>query len=161
MSIQQVLLSNTFNEFRITTNQVINAINGINPSSGVLVANSITSNANLIAPVIISNTVFSTTGQIELPAGSTGDRGSSNVGSIRYNTDLDTFEGYGALGWGAIGGGGGATGGNTDQVFFENEQVVNNSYSITAGKNAMSVGPITIANGITLEVPSGSRLVIL
>jgi hypothetical protein len=35
------------------------------------------------------------------------------------------------------------------------------NYSITAGKNAMSVGPITIASGVTVTVPSGQRWVIL
>lgn len=54
------------------------------------------------------------------------------------------------------GGGGGATGGGTDEVFYENDATVNVNYTISSGKNAMSAGPITIANGITVTIPDGS-----
>jgi hypothetical protein len=50
---------------------------------------------------------------------------------------------------------GGATGAGTDRTFYENDQSVNTNYTITAGKNAMSAGPITINNGITVTVPDG------
>ena len=50
----------------------------------------------------------------------------------------------------------GATGGGSDSIFYENGQTVNSSYSITAGKNAGSFGPITVASGITVTVPTGS-----
>lgn len=53
-------------------------------------------------------------------------------------------------------GGGGATGGGSDQVFFQNSQTVTTSYSIPSGKNAMTAGPITINSGVTVTVPSGS-----
>jgi hypothetical protein len=52
--------------------------------------------------------------------------------------------------------GGGATGGAGDTVFFENSQVVNNSYTLTAGKNAISAGPITIADTKTVVIPTGA-----
>ena len=54
------------------------------------------------------------------------------------------------------GGGGGATGGGTDEVFYENDATVNVNYTISSGKNAMSAGPITIADGITVTIPNGS-----
>ena len=71
--------------------------------------------------------------------------------------------GSGVLSFSTIsgGGGGGATGGGSDEVFYENDQVVTTNYSITASHNAMSVGPITINNGVTVTVPSGSRCVLL
>lgn len=50
----------------------------------------------------------------------------------------------------------GATGGGTDRVFYENDQVVTTNYTITAGKNAMTAGPITINSGVVVTVPSGS-----
>jgi hypothetical protein len=49
-----------------------------------------------------------------------------------------------------------AVGGGTDQVFFENNQTVTTDYSITAGNNAMTAGPVTINNGVTVTIPSGS-----
>jgi hypothetical protein len=47
-------------------------------------------------------------------------------------------------------------GGGSDLVFLENDQVVTTNYTITAGKNAMTAGPITINAGVTVTVPSGS-----
>ena len=94
-----------------------------------------------------------------MPVGVTGERVSNVTGAFRFNLDLGQFEGYNGTACGAVGGG--ATGGSGDQVFYENEQTANNTYTITAGKNAMTTGPLAIANGATITVPSGSRLVIL
>ena len=57
-------------------------------------------------------------------------------------------------------GGAGATGGGTDQAFFEGDQTVTTSYTLTANKNAMAISP-TIASGAVITVPSGAILVIL
>ena len=56
----------------------------------------------------------------------------------------------------AGGGGGGAVGAGTDKVFYENDIGVAQSYTITSGKNAMSAGPITLANGVVVTIPNGS-----
>ena len=53
-------------------------------------------------------------------------------------------------------GGGGATGAGTDAIFWENDQIVTASYTITTNKNAMTAGPITVNAGVTVTVPSGS-----
>lgn len=50
----------------------------------------------------------------------------------------------------------GARGGGADLIFYENDQVVTTDYSITPGKNAMSAGPITIADGADVVIPTGS-----
>jgi len=58
-------------------------------------------------------------------------------------------------------------GGGTGQAFapatpiYENTTNVTASYTVTTGSNAFSVGPITVASGSTITVPSGSRWVIL
>ena len=83
----------------------------------------------------------------------------SAVGMFRHNSTLNQFEGYNNGAWGAIGGGAGATGGGTDEVFFESDQTAT-TYSITANKNAHTVSP-TINSGVTITVPSGAILVIL
>ena len=57
-------------------------------------------------------------------------------------------------------GGAGATGGGSDQAFFEGDQNVTTSYTLTANKNAMAISP-TIDSGATITVPSGAILVIL
>lgn len=49
-----------------------------------------------------------------------------------------------------------ATGGGSDAVFLETNQVINNSYTISSGFNAISGGPLTIAAGATVTVPTGA-----
>ena len=101
------------------------------------------------------------TSSLTIPSGTTAQRdGSAAVGMFRHNSTLNQFEGYNNGAWGAIGGGAGATGGGTDEVFFENDQTATTSYSLTANKNAHSVSP-TINNGVAITVPSGAVLVIL
>ena len=51
----------------------------------------------------------------------------------------------------------GATGGSTDQVFYENDQTITTNYTITTNKNAMTAGPITINSGVTVTIPTGSE----
>jgi len=103
---------------------------------------------------------FTGTGQVKLPAGTTGQRSGSPIsGMIRYNTSYSQFEGYTGSAWGSIGGG--ATGGGSDQVFVQNGQNVTTNYTIPAGKNASSVGPISLNSGVVVTVGSGSRWVVL
>lgn len=45
--------------------------------------------------------------------------------------------------------------------YVENAQTVNNSSTINTGNNAFSVGPVTIASGKSVTVPSGSRWLVL
>jgi hypothetical protein len=52
--------------------------------------------------------------------------------------------------------GGNATGGDGDQVFYENDQSVTASYSIPADQNAVTAGPVDIDSGATVTIPSGS-----
>ena len=55
----------------------------------------------------------------------------------------------------------GATGGGSDEIFYENGQTVTTDYTITNGKNAMSAGPIEISSGVTVTVGSGETLTIV
>lgn len=52
--------------------------------------------------------------------------------------------------------GSGARGGGNDHIFWENDQIVTSNYTITSGKQAGTFGPVTIASGVTVTVPSGS-----
>lgn len=49
----------------------------------------------------------------------------------------------------------------TTKGLYEHSKTISANYSITAGNNASSVGQLTIASGVTVQVPSGSRWVIL
>jgi hypothetical protein len=67
---------------------------------------------------------------------------------------LDRF--YSILASSSGSGSGGATGGGADEVFYLNGQIVTADYSIPTGKNAMSAGVITIADGVTVTIPDNS-----
>ena len=99
--------------------------------------------------------VGSSNGAVPLPSGSEAERPTPEVGMLRFNTDTGTFEGYDGTAWGAIGGGTSTT------PFTENLDVVATSYTIATGKNALSVGPMTINSGVTVTVDSGQRWVVL
>jgi hypothetical protein len=88
------------------------------------------------------NGAFIGTGGLQIPVGTTAQQAGS-TGTIRYNTTLSRYEGYNGSVWGGLGGG--ATGGGTNQAFFENDKIITVSYTISAGKNAMSAGNITLA----------------
>ena len=118
------------------------------------------------SPTMTGDVTMSSTGFLKIPLGTDAQQpGQSGapaaaLGQLRYNSTQNRFEGYKDTGWGEIGGGAGATGGGTDQVFFESDQAVTTNYTLTASKNAHTVSP-TINSGVTVTVPSGAILVIL
>jgi len=73
-------------------------------------------------------------------------------GVVTYYGDGSQLTGITA---GAIGG---AT---TNPVFYENDNSVDVSYTISTDRNAMAAGPIAIKSGVTVTVPSGSFLTIV
>ena len=99
---------------------------------------------------------FSGTGQVKLPAGTTGQRsGSPANGMIRYNTTLSQFEGYGGGLWGGIGGA------QAGGAIMTNKSTASVSYTIASGENGLSVGPVTIDSGVTITVATDQRWLIL
>jgi len=108
---------------------------------------------------VAGNASFTSTGAVLISKGTTAQQPAGVAGSLRFNTDTNTFEGYNGTAWSAVGGG--ATGGGNDQIFVQNQQTVTTNYTITTNYNAMSTGPITINSGITVTVPSGSNWVVL
>ncbi len=102
----------------------------------------------------------SDTGAAYIPVGTTAQRPTTpSNGYLRYNTDLVSMEAYSNGTWGSVGGG--ATGGGTDHIFNLNGQVINSNYTIPTGMNAVTAGDVTIATGVTVTVPTGSKWVIV
>ena len=50
----------------------------------------------------------------------------------------------------------GAKGAGGDRVFWENDQAVTASYSISVGQNAFTAGPVSIGTAVTVTIPVGS-----
>ena len=81
----------------------------------------------------------------KLETSATGVTVTGTVAATSYTGDGSSLTGISA----------GATGGGSDQIFYENGQSVTTNYTISNGKNAMSAGPITINNGVTVTVGTG------
>ena len=118
-------------------------------------------------PVMTGDVSMNSTGFLKIPVGNASQQpGQSGApaaaaGQFRYNSTTQQFEGY-TTSWGAIGGGGGATGGGTEAIFHENENQMDQDYTIgdgTANINAGVFGPLTI--NATLTIPSTSVLSIV
>lgn len=101
--------------------------------------------------------VFSTgpNGSLINPSGTTAQRDAApQFGWQRANSSTTQMEWFNGTAWTAMGGG--ATGGGQDQVFVLNGNTINNSFTIPAGQNAHTVGPVTIATGKVISIATGS-----
>jgi hypothetical protein len=108
--------------------------------------------------------------------GATGATGYAGIVGVKSNGDFIQFVAAtgatGATGYDVIANNGagwevvsGATitgvsdqpkGGGSNRVFFENDIIVTDNYTITTNKNALTAGPISVASGISVTVPAGS-----
>jgi hypothetical protein len=143
-----------------------NVTAGANVTAANLVATSSIRTATGANIIMAPNTYIGTsaTAGVRVPVGASGDRpaaNTANVGMIRFNSTIGMFEGYTGNEWVEFSRQVSAVGGGTNKVFQENETLITENYTITAGKSAMSVGPITMAAGVTVTIPAGKRWVIL
>jgi hypothetical protein len=137
---------------------LLDASIGLN--NAVPIANGGTGSSTANSARVALGVITSLTGSEVLPKGTVAQRDASpQSGFIRFNTEFNQFEGYNGTSWGAIGSG--AQGGANNPVFFENDQTVTQSYTITTNKNAMSAGAITIDTGVTVTVPTNSTWTIV
>tara|TARA_B100002019_G_C21217748_1_gene572912 strand:- start:326 stop:742 length:417 start_codon:yes stop_codon:yes gene_type:complete len=115
--------------------------------------------------IITTLSFLNTNSVLRLPAGTQAQRPTGvSVGTLRFNTDLDSAEiykaddGTGSAGWTPVAGGGPSLG--TDSIIRTNNNVIAENISVgpSAGAeftNGMSAGPITINSGFTVTVESG------
>lgn len=96
----------------------------------------------------------SDTGAALIPSGTTAERPTSPVnGMMRNNSQTGKPEVYNNNVWSGLGG---ATGGGSDDVFYENSKTITTNYTISSNKNAMTAGPVTLNDGVSVTVPDGS-----
>jgi hypothetical protein len=108
---------------------------------------------NAITINALQNVTLDGTGAVTVPVGTVAERPSAPAaGMFRFNDDSDEFEGYDGSAWGSIGGGSNIT----PFGLFENAKLISADYTITTNNNALSGGPIEVASGVNVTVPSGS-----
>jgi hypothetical protein len=138
----------------VTANSV--SLGNLTATGNVTAANfSTVGFANAANVVVSGNSQFNGTGALKIPVGTTVQQPTPATGMIRFNSTQIQFEGYNGTVWTSIGGAqaGGAV--------YENKQAISENYTMTTNYNGESVGPITVASGVTVTIPSGSRWVIL
>ena len=145
---------NQGNEFSngIYTPGVFRADGGFNVDGSTVINGS----GNIVAskvPTLNQNTTGTSGG---FTAGNASNLNSGTIPDARFPATLPAVSGANLTGISA-----GATGGGSDEIFFENGQNVTTNYTITNGKNAMTAGPITINSGVTVIVGSGETLTIV
>lgn len=102
----------------------------------------------------------SDTGAMKVPVGTTAQRPvAPTYGDTRVNSTTGSQEWWNGSSWVAMGGG--AVGGGGNAGFYLNDQIIDVDYAIPTSKNAMTAGPITVANGITVTVPDGATWTIV
>ena len=139
-----------------------------NPNTGVLTANSFSGDGSSLtgagATVNVSLAGQNANLPILFTGVTSGSLATANVETSRLTFNPNTgvltansFSGDGS----SLTGVASAKGGGTDLIFYESDQNATTNYSITSGKNAMAPGTLTVNSGVTITVPSGSRLVIV
>jgi len=151
-------------QMHIDTSSSLLKIRNAANNAYITIGNVATANLGL-APVagatFTGDVVHNYTTALQIPVGTTAQRpGSPSTGDFRWNSTLGSAEIYNGSAFAAVGGGAGATGGGSDEVFFESDQNVTTSYTLSSNKHAHTVSP-TINAGVTVTVPSGAILVIL
>jgi hypothetical protein len=128
----------------------------------------ITDNATSTALTIDSSGNTSTTGDITanafvgdgsqltgLPPGYTNSDVDTHLNTSTATTDQILKWTGSDYSWVADGGGA------TEDAFYENSQTLNANVTISAGRNALATGPLTVASGFGVTIESGCRVVII
>jgi len=89
---------------------------------------------------------------IDLTALSASNLTSGTIPDARFPSTLPALDGSNLTGLAST---------VADDCVYENSQTISNNYTVGTNKNAFSAGPITIANGATVTVPSGSTYTII
>lgn len=75
--------------------------------------------------------------------------------TLTAGSNVTITNGDGAITIAATGGGGGSS------TILENDQTISANYTVTAAKNGISVGPVTINTGIDVTVGTGQRWLVM
>jgi collagen type IV alpha len=117
--------------------------------------NSTTGNVSINSASTPVSLLVNGTDSIGVPSGTTAQRPTPATGYFRFNSSTSLFEGYNGSQWNGVGVL------NANGVIYENGNTITANYTMTANKNGMSAGPITIDTGATVTIPDNSTWVII
>jgi hypothetical protein len=132
-------------------------VSSIISQSGVTIANS-TVNTSITVGTAAFNTNSSYTALTTVANGNIGVGKTTPAFNLDVNGSINFT---GTMYSNSVALNNGLKGGGTDGVFYENDITVTTSYTISANKNAMTAGPITINTGATVTVNTGTTWVIV
>lgn len=112
-------------------------------------ANEITLTGTTIG--LADNAVMPGTDSMVVPVGTTAQRVSTTDGALRFNSDLNRYEGYKSSAWSEIGGGGGGL-----DIFYDEDFAVTTHTDFTTGNNAApdAAGTGTLDGTLATETSS-------
>jgi hypothetical protein len=170
------LTSTDWTTFNSKGNGTVTSVGGTGTVNGITLTGTVTSSGNLTLGGTLSGVNLTTqvTGTLPIANGGTGQTTANaayNALSPMTTTGDMTYEAAGGIAtrlpigtsgqvltvsggipaWGAA-----ASSNITANGLWENAATISSNYTIGTNNNAMSAGPITVATGVTVTVPTGS-----
>jgi hypothetical protein len=156
--------TNRLATFQTTVNtysqvEIQNTNAGAAASSDMVVGNNNTTSTTYYGDFGMNSGGWAGTGAFNSPnnvylTATTGDLaiGTTTANAIRFAVNGSTTDALTISSTGNV---------NTPNGIYENSNTINANYTIGTNNNAMSAGPITVATGVTVTVPTGSTWVIV
>lgn len=135
---------------------------GVNTISGVLFGNGTAAYSVATAAQLVSAISTTPVSQATNLAAGAANRipyqsTTATTSFVAAPTTTNTFLGWDGTGFAWLN----PTPTTADNCIYENNRTISSNYTLTTNKSGMSAGPITIASGVSVTIPTAGRWVIL